>query len=75
MEPPFDLNPLTQIWRTIDAFHVFTHFFIKYFELAKMAIVHVLGSLKDERFFFISCISLKQAMSYFRSSPSFCWHV
>jgi len=51
MEQPIDLNPLTQIWRTIDASHVFTHFFIKYLKLAKMAIVHVLRSVKDERCF------------------------
>jgi hypothetical protein len=58
MEQPFDLNPLTQIWRIIDASHVFTHFFIKYLKylkLAKMAIVHILRSVKDEMFF-ISCI-------------------
>jgi hypothetical protein len=41
MEPPFGLNPLTQIWRTIDASWVFMHFFLEYFKLAKMTIVHV----------------------------------
>jgi hypothetical protein len=51
MEPPFDLNPLTQIWKTFDASHVFMHFFIKYFKLVEMAIVHVLGNVEDERCF------------------------
>ncbi len=48
MEPPFDLNPLTCIWRTINASYILTHSFPKYLKLAKMAIVHVLSSVKDE---------------------------
>jgi hypothetical protein len=49
MEPPFGLNPLIQIWRTIDASWVFMHFFLEYFKLAKMTIIHLKGNVKDER--------------------------
>jgi hypothetical protein len=50
MEPPFDLNPLTCIWRTINASHVLRHSFLEYLKLAEMAmaIVHVLGNVEDE---------------------------
>ncbi len=48
MEPPFDLNPLTHIWKTINASWVLTHSFLEYFKLAEIAIAHVLGSVKDE---------------------------
>ncbi len=53
MEPPFDLNALTHIWRTINAFQVLTHSFPKYLKLVKMAIVHILGNVEDKRHFSI----------------------
>ncbi len=51
MEPPFDLNPLTCIWRIINASWVLTHSFLKYFKLAEMAIVHVLGNVENGHYF------------------------
>jgi hypothetical protein len=51
MEPPFDLNPLIHIYKTINASQVLTHSFPEYFKLVEMAIVHVLGSVEDERCF------------------------
>jgi hypothetical protein len=50
MEPPFNLNPLMRIWKTILAFRVLTllFFFLEYFKLVEMAIIHVLGSVEDE---------------------------
>ncbi len=51
MEPLFDLNPLNPIWRTIDSSWVLTHSFPEYLKLAKMAIVHVLMNVEDERCF------------------------
>ncbi len=51
MEPPFDLNPLTQIWKTIDASQVLMHFFPEYLKLAQMAIVHILRNVEDDKCF------------------------
>jgi hypothetical protein len=51
MEPPFDLNSLTQIWRTLDAFWVLTHFFPKHPKLVEMTIVHILGIVENEKCF------------------------
>jgi hypothetical protein len=48
MEPPFDLTPLIHIWKTINASPILTHSFPEYFKLVEMAIVNVLGSVKDE---------------------------
>ncbi len=48
MEPPFDLNPLIHIWRTINASWVLTHSFLEYLKLPKITIVHVLSSVKGE---------------------------
>jgi hypothetical protein len=76
MEPPFDLNPLTQIWKTIDASRVFMHFSLEYFKLAQMAIVHILRNVKDDK-----CIS---AFTFLKDKlqatldphlPLCCWHV
>lgn len=52
MEPPFDLNPLTRMWRELDACTVLrVKAFPEYFRLAEVALVHVLGSVEDERCF------------------------
>jgi hypothetical protein len=51
IEPRFDLDSLTRIWKTFDAFRVLTHFFPKHLKLAKMTIVHVIGSVEDEKCF------------------------
>jgi len=52
MEPPFDLNPLTRIWRFLDSCTVLrVKAFPEYFRLAEIAIVQVLGSVEDERCF------------------------
>jgi len=51
MQPPFVLNPLNNLWRTLDATSCLIGEFLEYFKLAEMAVVHVLGSVKDERCF------------------------
>jgi hypothetical protein len=49
MELPFVLNPMTWIWRIVDAYWVLTHSFPKYVKLAEIAMmINVLGSIKDE---------------------------
>lgn len=51
MEPPFDVNPLTRLWRLLSAnFHT-NSLFSEYVKLAEIAMVHVLGSVEDERCF------------------------
>jgi hypothetical protein len=49
MQPPFNENPLTQLWRTLDSASVCIY--PEYMKLAKMAVVHVLGSVQDEHCF------------------------
>lgn len=51
MKPPFDCNPLTRLWKGLDAATCLTHHFSEYMKLAEIAIVHVLGSVEDERVF------------------------
>lgn len=51
MQPPLVLNPLTSLWRTLDAASCLTGEFSEYFKLAEMAVVYVLGSVEDERYF------------------------
>jgi hypothetical protein len=45
------VNPLTKLWRIIDASSMLCHGFSKYLKLAEIAIVLVLGSMEDERTF------------------------
>jgi len=52
MEPPFDLNPLTRLWRYLDSCTVLrVKAFPEFYKLAEIAIVQVLGSVEDERCF------------------------
>lgn len=51
LEPPFHMNPLTRLWRTLDANIALARQFPKYIKLAQLAIIHVLGSVEDERCF------------------------
>ena len=48
MEPPYDINPVTRIWRTISASRMLSHGFPEYLKLAEIALVHVIGSVEDE---------------------------
>jgi hypothetical protein len=51
MEAPFHVNPLTWLRRTLEASHIFWHSFPKFFKLAKIATVQMLGSVEDDRTF------------------------
>ena len=48
MEPLYDINLVTIIWRTISASRVLSHGLPEYLKLAKIALVHVIGSVEDE---------------------------
>jgi hypothetical protein len=45
------VNPLTKLWRIIDASNMLRHGLSEYLTLAEIAIVLVLGSVEDERTF------------------------
>jgi hypothetical protein len=51
MEAPFHVNPLTWLWKTLEASHILRHSFPKKFKLAKIAIVQMLGLMEDEHTF------------------------
>jgi hypothetical protein len=51
MLPPYDVNPLTKVWRVLDSNNSLTQNFGEFLKLAEMVVVHVLGSVEDERLF------------------------
>lgn len=51
MLPPYDVNPLTRVWRVLDSNNSLTQSFCEFVKLAEMAMVHVIGSAEDERTF------------------------
>ena len=51
MLPPYDVNPLTKIWRVLHSNNSLTQNFSEFLKLAEIALVHVLGSVEDERLF------------------------
>lgn len=51
MLPPYDINPLTKVWRVLQSNHNLTQNFGEFLKLAEIALVHVLGSVEDERLF------------------------
>jgi hypothetical protein len=50
-EPPYFFNPLTKLWHMLDANSALAAQFPEYIKLAQIAMVYVLGSVEDERFF------------------------
>lgn len=46
-----DLNPLTKLWRLLDANYALVRHFGEYVKLAEIAIVYILGFVEDERCF------------------------
>ena len=44
-------HPLTRLWIIMNVSCLMTHFIAKYVKLANIAVVHVLGSVEDERCF------------------------
>lgn len=52
--PPFDVNPLTRVWRVLDGNNSLTQSFSEFIKLAELAVTHVIGSVEDERLF--SCM-------------------
>jgi hypothetical protein len=49
MLPSYDVNPLTRLWRVLDAASVCLY--PEYRKLAEIALTHVLGSIEDKRCF------------------------
>lgn len=49
--PPFDLNPLTRVWRVLDGNSSLCQSFSEFLKLAELAVTHVIGSVEDERLF------------------------
>ena len=58
--PPFGsdaskplINPVTKLWRCLDANFALSNSFPEYMKLAQIALIHVLGSVEDERAFLL----------------------
>jgi len=50
-DPNMAVNPLTRLWRVIDANTSLSKEIPEYVKLAEIAMIHVLGSVEDERCF------------------------
>jgi hypothetical protein len=56
---PHIVNPLTRLWRVINASQLLSHTFLKYVKLPKIAMTHILGLVEGE-----GCFS---SMSFLKS--------
>lgn len=56
---PQIVNPFTHLWKVINVFQLLSHTFLEDPKLAKIAMIHILGSIVDERCFnyvsFLKC--------------------
>ncbi len=48
---PIVVNPLTCLWHVINIFQLLFPTFLEYLNLAKIATIHILGSIEDEQCF------------------------
>jgi hypothetical protein len=51
MVPPFDVNPLTRLWRSIDIASLCI--FHEYKKLAKMVVIHIMDQYKTREHFLL----------------------
>jgi hypothetical protein len=51
MEAPFHVNPLVQLWWTLEASCILRYSFLEFLKLVKIAIVQMLGLVEDEQTF------------------------
>jgi hypothetical protein len=54
MKKPIDVNPVTRLWKSVDANSYLWHALSEWLILAKIAVVIVLGSIQDERTLVVS---------------------
>jgi hypothetical protein len=66
MEPPFHVNPFIWLWWTLFIFWILKNFFLKFSKLVEIAIVQVLGNVKDE---------IKATKKIVWTFPNYCGHV
>jgi hypothetical protein len=53
MQKPFDVNPVTKLWKTLTSFRILKNKILKYIKLVELAIVKVIGSIEDEHYFYM----------------------
>ncbi len=51
MEPPFHVNPFTQLWQILSIFQIPKNFFPEFFNLAEIDVIQVSRSVEDEHTF------------------------
>jgi hypothetical protein len=51
MDPPYEVNPFTKLWCRLSNSIVLKKTMFKYFKVAEMAMVQVLGLVEDECIF------------------------
>jgi len=49
--PPFDTNLLTTMWHLVTTSQIFVSSFFKYVKLVELAMILIVGNVKDERYF------------------------
>ncbi len=51
MQKPFDVNPVTKLWKTLISFWILKNKILEYIKLVELAIVKVIGFIEDEHYF------------------------
>ena len=68
MLPTFDVNPLTCLWKAMNASYLLTHSIAPNVKLTEIMVVHVPGSVENER----CCSSLSFLKNKLHDSPNKC---
>jgi hypothetical protein len=70
---PLIVNPLTQLWKVINASLLLSHTFPEYLKLVVIVMSHVLGLVEDERCF--SFVSFLKIVELIEPSFAICCYV
>jgi len=53
MQKPFDVNPITKLWKTLISFLILKNKILKYIKLVEVAIVKVISFIENQHYFFM----------------------
>ncbi len=60
MQKPFDVNPITKLWRTLTSSQILENKILEYIKLVELLVVQIIGSIEDE-----CCLSMLTFMNFF----------
>ncbi len=71
MHKPFDVNPITKLWRTLTSSRILENKLLEYIKLVELVVVQVIGYIENECCFFMLTFMKKKYRLKYKDSIIF----